>query len=39
MLYIVARYYYIQFQEKLMNQTWKNIAKKLVSDTILAPLA
>ena len=32
-------YHYIQFQGKLMNQTWENDKKNLVSGPILAILA
>ena len=38
MLYIVVSYHCMQFQGKVMNQTWKN-GKKLVLSTILAPSA
>ena len=38
MLNIVASYHCVQFQGKLMNQTWNN-GKKPVSGPILAPLA
>ena len=38
MLYIVASYHCMQFQGKLMNQTWENGEKELVSGLILAPL-
>ena len=38
MLEIVANYHCMQFQGKLMNQTWE-IAKNLVLDPILAHLA
>ena len=37
MLDIVANCYYMQFQGKLMNQTWEN-GKNLVLDPILAHL-
>ena len=39
MLDIVAGYHCMQFQGKLMNQTWKNGKKKLVLGPILAHLA
>ena len=38
MLYIVASYHCMQFQGKLMKQTWENGEKELVSGLILAPL-
>ena len=38
MLDIVASYHCVQFQGKLVNQTWEN-ANNLFSDPILAPLA
>ena len=37
MLDIIANYYCIHVQEKLMNQTWEN-GKNLVLGPILAPL-
>ena len=39
MLYIVTRYYCMQFQQKLMNQTWEKGKKKLVLCLILTLLA
>ena len=39
MFYINAGYDCVQFQGKLMNQTWENDKKNLVLDPILAPLA
>ena len=39
MLYIVASYHCMQFQGKLMSQTWEIDKKKLVSGKILALLA
>ena len=38
MLHFVAHYHCMQFQGKLMNQTWEN-GKNLVSGLILAHLA
>ena len=38
MLDIVASYDCIQFQRKLMNQTWENGKKNLVLDLIFAHL-
>ena len=39
MLDIIANYHYMQFQGKLMNQTWENSKKNLVLGLILAYLA
>ena len=39
MLYIVASYHSIKFQEKVMDQTWENGKKTLVFGPIVAPLA
>ena len=37
MLDIIANYHYMQFQGKLMNQTWEN-SKKIVLGPILAQI-
>ena len=38
MLEVVASYHCMEFQGKLMNQTWENDKKKLISGPILARL-
>ena len=36
MLYVVASYHWMKFQEKIMNQTWENL-KNLVMGQLLVP--
>ena len=38
MLYIIVSYHCMQFERKLMNQTWENGKKNLVSGPILTQI-